>query len=1064
MTRRFPPNSRTALARASLVSVSALIWGTQALAETPVSTARTTPIATSTAASGAPDDVRIAPEGSIKFNSAGAAVTQDSNNAATNAGTIEIKDSSDATGILSSGGRTGAITNAGVITINETATPTDTDSDGDLDGPLANGARRFGIRVTGPGAFSGPILSNAAGTINIQGDDSAGISVETNLVGNLTVEGALNVVGSRNFAVRTTGTVSGDVRIAGAVTAVGQATQGVVLGGDIGGRLVVQGGVTVTGYRFTTRSPDPTANARLDADDMLQSGSALTVAGNVARGLLLDTPPADIDAANTDEDADGIIDSAEGSGVVSVFGGAPAVVVGAAGRSVALGNVGAGLDAFGVVVKGGVAGDGVYDGVTAQALQLGVAGGGAVTTGGGVRNTGAITATAALADSTGIALNSGVSAPTIRNEGTIAAASSGETVVAARAISIAPGASVSLLQNGGTISASLAGEKGEAVAILDRSGTLGYIENSRVISAVLTPTDDANDTDDADNLPGNEVITGRATAIDVTANTRGVVISQRDLSGGTVIPAIVGAIRMGSGADRLEVLAGNVIGDIAFGAGANVMTIDGGATVTGGLTAQGGTLALSVGTGTLQINSVERIPLTSLGLGAASKLILSVDPATNTASLLDVAGAANIATGAKIGVRLTSLLKTTGTYTLIRANSLTAGVIDQSLLAQTAFLYKASLSSNPAAGLVTVTLARKTAAELRLPAATAGAYESVILAADRDARLRDALLAQTDRTGVLGVYNQLLPEHSGAIFHALTTASDATGRAIDERQGEGGGAWVQEINYRLEGDGGVDVPGYYAWGFGLVGAFEREVSAAGIVGLTLGLSTNQIENDAVSANSNLTTTLLEGGAYWRGTWGGFSANARAAGSYMRAKSLRVVTISNTAGSFTGQSEGRWSGFAGVARVHISYEANIGRLYARPHLAVDYVRLAEGDYDETRGGVGLDLAVDRRVSSRLSGFAGVKLGAVFGLEQSWGPELVVGYRSVASETLDGATARFLSGGPSFTLAADEVGGSGLLGRLAVKGENGSGGFAVEGGTEKRDELTIYDLRLAAHFQF
>ena len=37
-------------------------------------------------------------------------------------------------------------------------------------------------------------------------------------------------------------------------------------------------------------------------------------------------------------------------------------------------------------------------------------------------------------------------------------------------------------------------------------------------------------------------------------------------------------------------------------------------------------------------------------------------------------------------------------------------------------------------------------------------------------------------------------------------------------------------------------------------------------------------------------------------------------------------------------------------------------------------------------------------------------------------------------------------------------------LALKGENGSGAFAIEGGAETRNGLSIYDLRLAGHVQF
>jgi len=134
-----------------LVSLTALVWAGQVSAETTVATARTTPISTSTAASGAPDNISITADGSVKPAS-GVAVTLDSDNTASNAGTIQIQDVSDMTGVLVLGGHTGAVTNSNAITFNETATPVDTNGDGNLDGPFASasgGSARSAIRPPG---------------------------------------------------------------------------------------------------------------------------------------------------------------------------------------------------------------------------------------------------------------------------------------------------------------------------------------------------------------------------------------------------------------------------------------------------------------------------------------------------------------------------------------------------------------------------------------------------------------------------------------------------------------------------------------------------------------------------------------------------------------------------------------------------------------------------------------------------------------------------------------------------------------------------------------------------
>jgi hypothetical protein len=1074
MTGYFPPRGRALTESrrqfltagrlgSSLVSVSALIWATQAFADTTIGSGQSTPVATSTAANGAPDNVVISSSGAVT-PTAGTAVTLDSNNTVSNAGSIQIQNVNDATGILALGGHTGSVTNAGVITINETTVFTDTNGDGLVNGPFATGSRRFGVRVVGPGDLAGGGGIINSGTITVQGDDSAAISVETNLGGPISNTGTISVTGSRSFGLRTTGSVGGNVSIFGAVNAIGQGAQGVAVGGDVSGGVIVQSTITATGYRTTTRNADPTLLAKLQPDDLLQGGPALSIAGSVAKGLLVDAPPP-LDATNPDLNGNGIPDASELTGSVVSYGGAPAIVVGAVGRDISLGDVGPGVsvydvgasaaNAYGVVIHGIVDGLGVYDGVSSVALQLGVAGGGAVTTGHGVLITGSLSSSAHAANSTALLLNAGAVAPAIVNTGTINSDVISEGLNVARAIDIEAGANVGQLVNSGTIWGSALGQTPSSVAVVDRSGTLSSITNTGVIQATVSPSG---------ALAG---VTGTATAFDLTANTTGVQLTQSQSTTLTTTPLIKGAILLGSGGDQLNILAGTVTGDIAFGAGANGLTIDGGGTVTGALTAQGGTLALNVGTGVLQVNNTGHLALTSLNLGGASQLMLTADPSAGVATTLDVAGAATIASGAKIGLRLTSLVQNTASFTVIHATQLTAGTIESSLLGSSPYLYNVSLTTNAAAGTVSVNVAQKTATDLQLPSSVANAYQPIVAAADRDAGLRAAMLAQTDRAGFVSLYAQMLPDYSGDVFQMAVAASDAFGAPLDDRQDvQGGGAWVQELNYGMVASGHDGLPGYKAWGLGVVGGYEAAASPLGIFGVTLGASSGEIRNDQSDANQHLIENMVELGGYWRVTKGAFSANARLAGDYLQMTSNRVVATNGTSSAqFSGTAQGRWSGGGETGRLHASYEAHLGDVYLRPQVGADYFRLAEGGYSETGGGA-LDLQVSGRTSSRLSAFAGLAVGTVFaeGADNSWGPEILLGYRDVVSQNLAATNGRFIAGGNAFTLAADSVNGGGPTARFSIKGENGAGGFAVEGGAEARDRLTIYDLRLAAHLQF
>jgi hypothetical protein len=1072
MTRKKAPRScaqlRTLVAPA--LGLSVLAVGGSAWAETTISTETTTAVATSTVKSGAPDDISIASGGTIKPAS-GVAVTLDSDNKVTNAGTIQFTDVDNSVGVLILGGHTGALTNSSLIQVGGTLGTTDSDGDGDVDGPFVSGTGRYAVRVTGPASFTGDITNASAGSLVVQGNDSTALSVETNLIGSIFSQGSLSTVGDRTFGLRTTGSVSGDVSLLGAVSVQGKDAVGVYLGGDVAGRLVIQSSVVATGYRSTARSSTQSVLDKLDADDLLQGGSAVVVTGNVAKGFLVDIPPT-LSSTNTDVDGDGILDTAEGSGAIIAYGRAPAVVIGAVGRSVTLGDVGTGDDAYGMVVRGAISGAGVYDGVDATGLQIGVTGGGAVDLTGGLRVQGSIAASSYKADSTAVHIAAAARVPTIWNQGAISSSVTGETGATARALLIDPGASMTTLANAGTITAVIDGSSGKAIAVQDLSGSVRSVENLRTISAAISPVDTT-----LTNV-------GKAIALDLSANSTGVSIHQTGLVDVTATngltdtdgdgvsdstePAIIGQILLGSGADQMRIENGSVVGDIAFGAGANSLLVDGGATVKGAITAQGGTLGLTIGSGVLTQETTGTLNLTSLSLGAKSTLILAADPAAGTHSELDVAGIANIATGAKIGINLQSLLKGQATYTLIHATTLNSGALDTSLLGEVPYLYNASLSIDALAGTINISLARKTAAALSLPTSTAAAYEPLIAAIDKDTVVRDAFLAQSTRSGLLRAYNQMLPNHSGAVFEAVAASADATGRAIADRQGaDAGGGWLQETSVVAQRDGTDDNPGYKATGFNLVGGVERDAGGLGILGATFGLGSMEIRDDGASAAETLSINRVEAGGYWRYVSGRLVFSARLTGSYINADSHRAIFIYDDSDALLAKrtADGRWNGWAVNGGVAASYEGRIGGLYARPTASLDYLRLEESGYSEKNGGDAVDLHVSARQSSRSTGFAGVVTGTRYGDNDGWwGPEVTLGYHEIGQAEAGSTTAKFLSGTNSFTLLADEIKGGGMVARVALKGESSGGAFAVEGGAETRDNISIYDLRLAAHFRF
>jgi hypothetical protein len=501
---------------ATAVALAPLTIAAGAQAQVVISTVRNTPIATSNATGTAADSIRFASGGGVSVTS-GTAVTIDSSHSVTleTGSLIEMLNAADsATGVLVNGGNTGNLTIASALRITDAIeTYPDTDNDGDLDGPWATGSGRYGVRVGGSAPLTGNIQLEASGSIQVEGNDSFGISNEAGIQGNLVALGSTRTVGDRSRAISSTGTVSGNLIAAGTVGATGENATAILVGGDVGGRLTLQGDIAASGYRYTQRGSEAFIG-RLEPDDLLQGGPAVVVAGNVAGGVVLDRPPTETDAADGDEDDDGRPDVTEGTATINSFGQAPAVLVGSTERAIELGNVGTDNQAFGFINRGTVAGQGVYDAISGNALRFGAEGGQAVTISGGVLNDGAITSTAFDADSTAVRFGAGTTSSRFVNSGAVTAGSTSMEATSVAGVRVDSGASLPTLSNDGSIQASSLGGTADVTAILDQSGTLTSITNTGVVEAVLLPNDNG------------DALTGRAVAIDARANTTGISLIQ----------------------------------------------------------------------------------------------------------------------------------------------------------------------------------------------------------------------------------------------------------------------------------------------------------------------------------------------------------------------------------------------------------------------------------------------------------------------------------------------------------------------------------------------------------
>ncbi len=1172
-----------------------LLFAGSAFAETTISNGRTTGVSTATINNGAPDDIKVTSAGKFELTTGGPAITQNSNNNVSNEGQIVTKAVDNAVGVLvdtGAGGITGNLTNAGSITHDDDYAPKDDDKDGDFDGDFAKGTGRYGIRVVGAGGLNGSILNS--GAITIDGNESAGISVESNVTGTFRNYGSVTITGDNNVGIRITGDVLGGttplqrasgVFISGSTTVRGDQAIGIDVSGDIGtgadpASLVISGSVVASGYRYLTRPFDKETRDKLDNgtapggdNDLFQSGPAVRVSGNVTGGILValpfnpatfdrdgdgkannvdddddgDTKPDTtdddddndgvLDTVDNDYDNDGIPDANEGTGAITVYGGAPALLIASTTGTVNIGNVGTNVDNrdFGLLIQGSVTSDGVYDNIASTAIQIGAPvdlnadgdftdpgeqTGYNVDLNGGVRIDGSITARSYNNSARGLWLRGDVDADELLISGAIVAVASttsaslvNETPVEAVAIDIGSTANVPLLNIGGFISTTGLGENVSSIGIRDSSGTLEQINVTGSIVASIVPNDDLDDGDDTDLDPNNEVINGKAIAIDVRNNVTGVTvrladkgddgddndddIDDPDADGDNIDdgdePLIVGSILFGSGNDTLALSNGALFGDMSFGLGNDTLTLTGGAKATGGVfngDAAGGldiNITGPVSSATDTVVKESRLTVTNVGaiqtgnvtVGSGGQLFVTVDPNATPGSqnTMLVANNASFLNGSGIGLNLAGLIENNdfvgadrkAVYKIVDAVNLTyTGVNTSGIAVNAPFFYKINAIGDTVNNEVRLEVQRKSATEMGLGANQGAALDAIYEALFADGELANAFLSKSDEKNFLKLYDQLLPDQGEGLFSALDNSTQALFRLTATRPDMGqkygpDSVWVQEINVGVLRDTGVTI-GSETKAFGFIAGYESMDDNGGALGATLAYMNAEEKDDVAQIGEQTNVSLLEAGVYWRRNVGGWLFAARGAAGYGWFEGERrfIDPATSSSAGVLRSASATWGGFTGSANAMVAYEARFGRFYVRPQVSLDYIYLAEGERDED-GDIGLGLTVDSRNSSRLSAAAELAFGATFGRDNWWRPELRVGYRQHLAGEIGNTVAHF-SGGNDFTLVATEPGDGAVVVGFSLKAGTPMSYVAVEGDLESAEGEDRYNLRLAGRMMF
>lgn len=965
--------------RAALLTCVALPGAVQA--QVVISANQTTPIVTATASNGAPADVTINSGISVTVAD-GTAATINSNNTLINGGTIANSGTSNVVGVKFDT----ALTSAGNFTNNGIVQVTGTGGSGNI-----------GLWVTGPGTLTGTIGGTTTSRYSVTGDNATGVLVAAPFVGNITL-GGVSVTGANSEAIVIAAPLTGNLQTYGSVSATGAGSTGIAILAPVSGR-VTSGSTIIVGS-------DTSFNAQAQTVPAVAGVAGVQIAASVGGGFVNDRYLVD---------ASGVVQPPGTTGATTIiagitsYAGTPALLVAPVGTDpISLGAVGSGDDAFAIVNRGRITGQGRNSGTAQSAVLIGRDGlaAGTVTLAGGLTNqaNADITASALDAAATGVRLASGASVPLVNNAGTITAtatqtAASGSTPASAggtaTAVLVQAGANVPAISNSGTLSAQSAGSNG-AWGIRDLSGSLSSITNSGTIQAVAA--------------------TGQsARAIDLSASGAAVTIS----NSGSIKGDVVG----GSGATSVNLTGGSITGNLALGSGANSLSMAGGASIGGAVTS-GGQLAVTLaGATTLDLSKAAAPTLSSLSQSGASVLIVGVG---NGQSGLVVTGAASFAGTSKLRLSVGSVAQTQQLTVLTAAGGITAEapatLVDT---ASTPFLYTLG-NVNVGSNVITATLNRKSAADIGIAPGAANFFEQSLVALTGDTTLGPAIANLPTQAALLAAYRVLQPaSFSQAPLRMAATMADAgyasvasrlTALRLSGRDADGTskiGLWAQEYgNFQRQRDG-ANLPGFSANMLGLAVGVDVPFAGLDAVGIAFNMGWSDASYAGIGGKPLLITNK-QVDLYAAKRFGGLFLAVQGSYGFSNYSTRREFSIGNQSGVITAAWRGTNYGASGT----IGYELKLGkRLAITPSDSISWLQVQQNGFTESGAGA-LAVTLDRNKQSLTTNTAALTAEYVLPAgDGSWRMGLRAGYVSQIGASSLSLTGRFAGGNTPFTLTAD-----------------------------------------------
>lgn len=726
---------------------------------------------------------------------------------------------------------------------------------------------------------------------------------------------------------------------------------------------------------------------------------------------------------------------------------------------------------YGLMNRGSIAADGLYDGVKADAVLLDGA-----TIHGGLFNSGTISATAynkdarALIIGTGAELNDGLRSDNavLLNEGTISAFVGTHTgssdfdeteTYQATAITLQNGVTLpdgAVFINRSSVSANAAHTKAETsdadednVAIAfdfsTYNGNVNITQELLKADTTLAANVDGNAGDETVYLGSGDLDIDRAGATNADDEIGGDgVIDTRDVAA----PSIRGDVNFGDGANVFEIRAGTVndninVGDgnINFGDGNDTLNLSNEiqddadddytapiTTVTGRIIKSAGNLDISIGERSrLHLigqegdadTETENLDINTMTINGELQLSIDADQLSEDTALLNVA-TLTLNAGAKIKPSLTRLYEDGKTVKLIdygNSPNLPADFLNND---DTPFVYNVALDNSDNA--ISASFVTKTAAQTGLTNPTElAAYNAVLAHFSGNEDLETALTGIGNEADFKAAYRQLFPHYSDGTAQQLSGLADmATGAVSQHLQlinaggRRGGDGWLQQFGDYRKQDASANGATVSGTSYAIALGYDLPVSIIDALGLYLQMGFTAVNEKSAVANE-VTSESIAYGAYLSDKIGPLQYELNAAYGFVNLESERLI---NFAG-LVDQAEASWDATSTAASARLAYPILQNEHLLRLEAGMDFFRLERDDYSESE-------IVGRNFAMQIKGGESEKTSQVIGLRGGyrqgggdpvavvWEPNYYLGWRTTSDISPYQATANFIGSDESFTM--------------------------------------------------